>query len=600
MIPKSLPLILLSGFMASGAVPTRLLNIDFGNAAVQGAPRGKAAVGISDSDVWNLSSNPFISEGEISDLVWSTGSSSGAGMKISNAPGAWVVPVADPMFNIYAYSGGGPITVTVTGLPAGVYDLLAYGHGEVDSMSTRFEVNAGGGVLPSLTTGESPRWRTLPFQEGEHYVTFRGLVVREGLPVVLTAHPTSSSTPFLNGIQFAAFDDPGTQLINIDFGNSSVQGPPVGKAATGISNGDLWNLSSNPFIPVGSITNLIWSDGSKSGASMFVTNAPGAWTVPVPDPMFKIYAYSYGGPIVATISDLREGVYDVFAYGHGERDELTTRFSLSSGAEIIPDQTTGSSPRWRTLPFAEGEHYVVFRNVNVVQGVPLIVTANETSGTSPFLNGLQLLRHSVVPPLEPPVIMPQAGLFTNVVNITFTTSGSGRQLRYTLDGTEPTESSSLYTEPFQLRASAVVAVRRYYNGAADSATVYSEFKRVYAIADGIPTEWRLLYFGAGYLTDPRVGAGEDPDNDGATNLSEYVAGTDPLDPLSGFTTRVKLLPAIEWVCVPGKAYRVLRKKLLTDPTWSVVSEVTATGTTLRFVDESADGAAYYYTVQPVR
>jgi hypothetical protein len=124
MIPKSLPLILLSGFMASGAVPTRLLNIDFGNAAVQGAPRGKAAVGISDSDVWNLSSNPFISEGEIADLVWSTGSSSGAGMKISNAPGAWVVPVADPMFNIYAYSGGGPITVTVTGLPQGFMTFL--------------------------------------------------------------------------------------------------------------------------------------------------------------------------------------------------------------------------------------------------------------------------------------------------------------------------------------------------------------------------------------------------------------------------------------------------------------------------------------------
>jgi hypothetical protein len=45
--------------------------------------------------------------------------------------------------------------------------------------------------------------------------------------------------------------------------------------------------------------------------------------------------------------------------------------------------------------------------------------------------------------------------------------------------------------------------------------------------------WRLGYFTATELTQPAVsGANADPDGDGASNWQEFLAGTDPRNPLS--------------------------------------------------------------------
>lgn len=599
---KQFLLLLLLGLVAGSldAATPRLINIDFGNAAVQGPPVGKAAVGLTDSDVWNLSSNPFLAEGGIANLLWSDGVPSGANLYVTNAPGAWGVPVSDAMFSIYAYNSGGPISVHLSGLPSGTYDFVAYGHGEVDSMNTRFEVDPGTGVLPSLTTGDSPRWRTLPFEEGAHYVVFRSVRVSEGTPVVLTANATSGSTPFLNGLQILKQSDlppiADAQLLNIDFGNAVVQGPPVGKAAVGLTDSDVWNLSSNPFQHIGSVTNLVWSDGSLSDASLLITNAPGAWTVPVADPMFAIYAYSYGGPIVATVSKLREGTYDIYAYGHGERDDLTTRFSVAVGGITYPDLTTGNSPQWRSLPFVEGAHYVIFRNVTVPQGEDLQVTATATTGSSPFLNGLQFFRRAQARP----VISPAGGFFTNSVDVVLSGVGPEWEIHYTLDGTVPTITSPVYAGSIKIRSAVTVTAVAFRPGVAGTAPVSAEFQRVYAIDDGVTDEWRLRYFGPDFRTDPKVGADADPDQDGASNLAEFVAGSNPLDPLSGFSTSVRMLPAVDWVSIPGKTYRILRKASLTDATWTVVQEITASAATSRFIDVWAGGAAFYYVIEPVR
>ena len=595
MTRKHLLLLFLVSVHAFGA--GRILNVDFGNAAVQGPPVGKAAIGVSDADVWNLSSNPFISDAGIDNLVWADGAASGVNLRITNAPGAWTTPVDNAMFNIYAYNKGGPMSVTLTGLATGTYDIYAYGHGEADSMTTRFEVDAGSGVLPARTTGNSPRWRTLPFEEGAHYVVFRGVAVNEGSLLVILANPDGNATPFLNWIQIVESQPtPVEPLVNIDFGNATVQGPPVGRAAIGNSDTDRWNLYSSPFIANGAITNLVWSDGSSSGASLYVTNAPGAWTVPISDNMFAIYAYSQRGPIEVTVSNLPAGNYSVFAYGHGEQDAYNTRFRILSGDAGHPDQSTGTSARWRTLPFAEGEHYVAFHNVSVRDGTPLIIVANPTTANTPFLNGLQILRA----PLPKVTILPNGGFFTNLVEVVLQGGDDGSVLRYTLDGSSPSVNSPLYFEPIKIRTSATLNVRRFRNGEPDSELVSAEFRRVYAIDDGLTAEWRLRYFGPEYLTDPRVGAGEDPDGDGATNLSEFAAGSDPLDPLSGFSSQVGLLPAIEWSSVSRNSYRILRKRNFTDPNWVEVGKVTATGPQSRFVDETSDGQGYLYVVEPVR
>src|SRR5260370_958956 len=48
---------------------------------------------------------------------------------------------------------------------------------------------------------------------------------------------------------------------------------------------------------------------------------------------------------------------------------------------------------------------------------------------------------------------------------------------------------------------------------------------------GIDDAWQVHYFG---LTTPNAAPTADPDGDGQNNLFEYIAGTDPTDPLAKF------------------------------------------------------------------
>jgi hypothetical protein len=196
-------------------------------------------------------------------------------------------------------------------------------------------------------------------------------------------------------------------------------------------------------------------------------------------------------------------------------------------------------------------------------------------------------------------IQPAGGLFTNSVDVVIRNHLNVGTLLFTLDGTDPVASSPAYTTPFKLTAAATVKAGLWLNGFPISAVASANFLRVYAVDDGIPNAWREEHFGPGYLTDPRVGALEDPDHDGATNLQEYAAGSDPLDELSGFAVGIQAVPQVAWVSVPGQVYRILRKASLQDAAWTViVPEFQATRTNSTYVDVEVAGQRAFYTVQP--
>ena len=86
---------------------------------------------------------------------------------------------------------------------------------------------------------------------------------------------------------------------------------------------------------------------------------------------------------------------------------------------------------------------------------------------------------------------------------------------------------------------------------------------VFTDADGIPDWWRLGYFDHAVGEDAdNSHAGDDPDGDGKTNLQEYLAGTNPLDPTSGFRiTNIEIIGAdvqVSWITVTGKNYQLQR------------------------------------------
>lgn len=91
--------------------------------------------------------------------------------------------------------------------------------------------------------------------------------------------------------------------------------------------------------------------------------------------------------------------------------------------------------------------------------------------------------------------------------------------------------------------------------------------------DGMPGAWESLYEGLNQMVnDPD----KDRDGDGQNNHAEYVAGTNPVDPLSVFRAELAIVQpgsfTLKWNSVPGRIYRVWRSYELVS--WTLVSEET--------------------------
>lgn len=89
----------------------------------------------------------------------------------------------------------------------------------------------------------------------------------------------------------------------------------------------------------------------------------------------------------------------------------------------------------------------------------------------------------ILPTVETPEISLPSGTYNPPVSLTITCPTAGTTLRYTTDGSEPTESSSAYTGAITLLQSAVVRVKAYKSGYNPS----SEVTSVYTIQAEPPT-----------------------------------------------------------------------------------------------------------------
>ena len=83
--------------------------------------------------------------------------------------------------------------------------------------------------------------------------------------------------------------------------------------------------------------------------------------------------------------------------------------------------------------------------------------------------------------------------------------------------------------------------------------------------DGLPNDWEVLYF----EDETNAVASADDDGDGASNLEEYVAGTDPMDSSSRFVstgTETEAGWVLSWEPAEGRVYQIgWTTNLLTTP-----------------------------------
>jgi hypothetical protein len=118
--------------------------------------------------------------------------------------------------------------------------------------------------------------------------------------------------------------------------------------------------------------------------------------------------------------------------------------------------------------------------------------------------------------------------------------------------------------------------------------------------DGMDDDWEVAYFG----NLARDGTG-DFDGDGATDLQEFLAGTDPTNsnsvfrvftvaPIGGGSTLVM------WTGNPARSYRVEFKDDLSSAGWSVLNgTISWNGSTASMTDTSATNSThrYYHVVR---
>lgn len=201
---RSVLAFVLAAFSLWAGQAQSLWNVDFGEnwSRVQ---TGFAATGQSTADFWNVWTHPWENFVETKGLRTAEGKPTSVDMTVANAAGQWNNLLADVMYDSYVYSHdrSSPITVTLTNLPPGMYDLYLYGHAgpALPVANSIFQVLGGVVDHGSKATTQLANWDSPVWQEGRQYVVFRNVRPGPGGSLTVLVYKDGWIEPYLNGMQ---------------------------------------------------------------------------------------------------------------------------------------------------------------------------------------------------------------------------------------------------------------------------------------------------------------------------------------------------------------------------------------------------------------
>jgi hypothetical protein len=140
--------------------------------------------------------------------------------------------------------------------------------------------------------------------------------------------------------------------------------------------------------------------------------------------------------------------------------------------------------------------------VGSLAGPTIPISASATLKVVAFANGLitsGVASEAYNMVVATPTASPAAGTFANTQTITLATTTTGAQIRYTTDGSTPTDTTgTLYTTPFDLAISATVKAIAFKTGYTNSAVLSAAY--VLTAATPVATPVAGSYVGAQVVT----------------------------------------------------------------------------------------------------
>jgi hypothetical protein len=374
---------------ASPSKPLTLIDVDFDAGSGPSAKSGFAATGVNNNDFWNFYTRDdgmggWRTSGNIPNLSYVDTSSSGVGLTVNNAPGAWNNGSSDHMYAGYIYPlSGTNSTFTLTNLPAGNYNFYTY------SQDGNYTLTVGGKTYGTLLTADMPLSSDPPnWETGVQYSLFANIPVVAGQSVVITVNLGTAGFAILGGLQI---EKVATALIDIDFDAGSGPSAKKGFAATGQTTNDFWNFytrddGAGGWRTSGAITNLAYVDHKASSVGLTVNNAPGAWNNGSSDPMYGGYIYPLSGTNATfTLTNLPAGNYNFYLYSQDGNYDLTV------GGSFIGNRTTSDMPLSSDPPiWQSGVQYGLFSNISVSSGQSVVVTVKPGVAGYAILAGMQI------------------------------------------------------------------------------------------------------------------------------------------------------------------------------------------------------------------
>ncbi len=199
-----------------GISQAALINVDFGTG---GGYSGLAMyAGGATSDTWNVATTSSVTEANALSLVDAANQSTGVAMYYGGAAGIYNWSgTTNLLMKDYLYTDnpvGNSLSVYLTGLAEGTYDLYVYSQGDSGCGYRTTTFTAGGQTLSVGPTA----YNYAEFNEGENSGVLQGVTVgNDGLLTITATNASTGSNPrgMLNGFQLTEVPEPGSIVLAV-------------------------------------------------------------------------------------------------------------------------------------------------------------------------------------------------------------------------------------------------------------------------------------------------------------------------------------------------------------------------------------------------